>query len=154
MDVRSYYDASVGVAMEIPAEWNAGSTPDFALILVAPEEQGFHANLSFTVSPFNPPTQERLRDLIEDTRQDREANYPGFTVLREERVIQDKCPGYIETYHWEMEETGVPLFQLYAVIMAGEDALYTLHGTALRSLERAYEPLFRQIIGSIRFIRD
>jgi hypothetical protein len=154
MDVRSYYDASVGVAMEIPAEWDAGSTPDFALILVAPEEQGFHANLSFTVSPFNPPTQERLRDLIEDTRQDREENYPKFSVLREERMILDQCPGYIETYHWEMEDTKVPFFQLYALVLAGQDALYTLHGTSLRALEQVYEPLFRQMIASIRFIRD
>jgi hypothetical protein len=154
MAVRSYYDANVGVAMEIPAEWDAGSTPDFALILVAPEEQGFNANLSFTISPFDPPTQDRLRDLIQDTRQDREENYPKFSVVREERMIQDKCPGYIETYHWELEETNTPLFQLYALILAGQDALYTLHGTSLRSLEDSYEPLFRQIIASIRFIRD
>ena len=154
MTIRSYYDSNIGVAMEIPAEWDAGSTPDFALVLMAPEEQGFKANLNFTISLFNPPTQERLLGFIEDTRQDREDSYPGFSVLREERMIQDQCPGYIETYHWELEDTNLPIFQLFALIMAGTDALYTLHGTALRSLEQMYEPLFRQMIASIRFIRD
>lgn len=154
MDVRKYHDTEVGVALEIPAEWNAGSTPDFALVLFAPEEQGFQANLTFTLSPFHPPTHERLWGLIQDTRQDRMDAYQGFTLIQEERMIQDQCPGYIETYYCEMDDTHLPLFQLFAIILAGEDALYTLHGTALRSTQAVYEPLFRQMIQSIRFLRN
>ncbi|GEM_PF-3122421 len=153
MTVRSYYDSEVGMSLELPAEWDAASTFDFALVLSAPEEQGSRAGLCFNISPFNPPTQERLLAFIEDTRQERMEVYGGFALLSEERIIQDRCPGYIETYRWQAEDTNVPIFQLFAAILLGQDALYTVHGTALLSLQATYEPLFRQIIASLQFIR-
>jgi hypothetical protein len=152
MTVRSYHDTEVHLALELPAEWEAGSTPDFALFLTAPEEQGFQANFSFTISPFDPPTHERLLEFIRDTRLERAEIFQGFALVNEERMIQDQCPGYIETYHWTMDN-GVPIFQVFALILLGPDALYTMHGTCLRALEHTYEPQFRQIIKSIRFLR-
>lgn len=148
---KSYYDKDVGVSLEMPAEWDAAASEHFALILLAPSKQRFRPNLSFVVKSLKPPTPEHLQQMIDKARKDREASYQGFALVSEERLMQDNYPGHLEVYHWEMDETGTPLTQIFVLILTGPDALYSLHATCLREQETTYLPIFREIIASLRF---
>lgn len=152
MSDKSYYDDDIGVSLQMPTNWEAGATDQFPLILMAPPENGFRANLSFSIKDLNPPTPEHLQQTIDAARASRQDSYDGFELVSEQRVMIDNFPGHIERYHWTMDHTGQAMTQLFALILTGPDALYGMHGTCLRDAEDTYVPAFESIIQSMRFI--
>ena len=154
MPNKSYYDADVGLSLEMPTDWDAAASDQFPLLLIAPPEQDFRANLSFSIQELIPPTPEHFRLIIKETRADRRRDFVDFELFSDQHILQDNFPGHIEQYHWKMDETHVHMTQLFSLILTGPDALYGLHGTCLQSTEDHYLPIFIAIIRSIRFIES
>jgi len=149
---KSYFDPDIAVSLEMPADWEAAATEHFPLLLMAPSEQAFRANLSFSVETLDPPTPANLQLMIDQTRADRRQTFEGFQLVSEQRMMQDNFPAHIEYYHWNMDGSHIPMTQLFALILTAPDALYGLHGTCLQSTEDTYLPIFTAIIRSLRFI--
>lgn len=154
MPTKSYYDPDLSVSLEMPMDWEAAANDPFPLILMAPPEGDFRANLSFSVQVLEPPTPEHLQQLIDQTRAERRQSFAGFEPVSEERLMQDNFPAHLEVYHWTMDGSGVPMTQVFALILTAPEALYSLHATCLRGLESHYLPVFRGIIQSLRFIQE
>ncbi len=152
MPNKSYYDPDIALSLEMPTDWDAAATDQFPLLLIAPPEQDFRANLSFSVQEFDPSTPEHLQWVIDQTRADRSRTFVDFQLISEQRIMQDNFPGHLEHYHWTMDDSGLPMTQLFALILTAPNALYGLHATCLQATENRYVPIFMNIIHSLRFI--
>lgn len=151
--MKAYFDQEMGLSLQMPSDWDAAETNQFPLVLLAPPEDGFRANMGFGVSPMNPPTPEHLQHIITRTRHDRQQDYDHFEFINEARFMHRGFPGHIERYRWTLDNTGAALQQVFALILTGPDALYNIHGTTLEQHADKYVPLFEQIVYSIRFPR-
>jgi hypothetical protein len=149
--MANYYDQDLRLALHVPPNWDIASTDEFTLILLAPEVDGFRANMSFLVNPFDPATPEHLEQVIAETRQDRLATYQDFDLRYEDRLLVNDAPTHVEYYHWRMDETDLPLGQMFALLVTFQRELYSLHATTLREHETLYEPIFREILLSLQF---
>jgi hypothetical protein len=148
---QSYFSDDVNIQLEMPKSWTTAKNEQIPLIIFAPQENDFRANMTVTMRELKPSTQEHFEDLIRKTRVDHEADYKGFTLIEEAKWMQDDFPAYQEVYHWNSDEDNIPLTQIFALIMTGPDALYSIHCTTLRSLEATYLPPFKAIIKSFEF---
>jgi hypothetical protein len=152
MPNKSYYDPDIAISLEMPLDWDAAASDQFPLLLLAPPQDNFRANMSFSVQELDQPTPEHFKAVIRQTHADRRRTFTDFQLVSEKRILQDNFPGHIEHYHWTMDDTHIPMTQLFALILIGPDALYGIHATCLRDTEQTYLPIFNAIIHSLRFI--
>ncbi len=148
---QSYFNDDLNIQLELPEGWTTSKNEQFPLILFAPAENDFRANMTVSMRELKPPTQAHFEDLIHKTRVDHEKDYAGFSLIEEEKWMQDEFPAYQEVYHWNSDDNNIPLTQIFALMMTGPDALYSIHCTTLRSLEATYLPQFKAIIKSFEF---
>jgi hypothetical protein len=148
---KSYFNEDVNIQMELPEGWTTSKNEQFPLILFAPQENNFRANMTFSIRELKPPTQEHFEDLIGKTRVEHEQDYKDFALIEEEKWMQDEFPAYQEVYHWTSDEGDIALTQIFALMMTGPDALYSIHCTTLRSVESTYLSQFKSIIKSFEF---
>lgn len=151
MKFKSYYDEDLGVSLEMPVKWAIIEHDVIPLVIMAPVEKKFQANMTFVVKELEIATPEAMQIVIESARNDRMESYDNFELVHEERLIIDNSPAHMEYYHWTMDNTGTPLTQLFALIFIGNDMLFSIHATFLRKLEDTYLPPFEHIVKSLRF---
>ncbi len=152
--MKAYFDQELGLSLQMPVDWEAAETNEFPLVLLAPPEDGFRANVGFGISALHPTTPEHLQQVITRTRQDRQRDYENFEFINEARFMQTGYPGHIERYSWTLETNGAALEQVFALILTTPDTMYNIHGTTLRQYTAQYLPIFEHIIFSIRFPRS
>ncbi len=148
---KYYISEEANIGLQLPDGWTVSHNENFPLIVLAPKEDSFRANMTFSIRELKPPTQENFEQKIATARADREQDYKGFDLLSEEKWMQEDFPAYSEVYHWNADQDNTPLTQIFALIMTGPDALYSVHGTTLRSLEASYIPHFKAILKSLTF---
>lgn len=151
---KEYYDDDLLIGMQFPDDWDTAENEQFKLILLAPAVSEFRANMTFLVRDLQPPTPENLKQLIAQARSQREADYDGFELVEELEFRVDEFPAHQEVYHWNADEVGTGLTQLFALIMTGPTALYSIHATCLRETESTYIPQFKAIIQSFEFYEE
>jgi hypothetical protein len=151
--MKAYFDQALRLSLQMPIAWDAAETSEFPLVLLAPPEDGFRANVGFGVSSLHPTTPEHLQQVINRTRHDRAQDYEQFKFINEARFTQTGYPGHIERYRWTLETNGAVLEQVFALILTSPDGLYNIHGTTLHIHAAQYLPIFEHIIFSIRFPR-
>lgn len=152
MKFKSYYDEDLGISLEMPVKWGIIEHDVIPLVVMAPMEKKFQANMTFIIKELELATPEAMQIVVESARNDRIESYDNFELVHEERLIIDNSPAHIETYHWTMDNTGIPLTQLFALIFIGNDVLYSIHATCLRKLEETYLPRFEHVVKSLRFV--
>ena len=148
---QSYFNDDINIQLNMPDDWTTAKNEQFPLILFAPQENDYRANMTVSVRELKPPTQEHFEELIKKTRIEHEQDYKGFDLIEEDKWMQDEFPAYQEVYHWNSDEEDIPLTQIFALIMTGTDALYSIHCTTLQSLEATHLPQFKAIIKSLEF---
>lgn len=151
--MKAYFDQELRLSLQMPATWDAAETIEFPLVLLAPPEKGFRANVGFGISALHPTTPDHLQQVIARTRHDRARDYEQFEFIREMRFMLAGFPGHLEHYRWTLETNGVGLEQIFALILTGPEGLYNIHGTTLQEHAAQYLPIFEHIIFSIRFRR-
>lgn len=151
MKVKSYYDEDLGLSLEMPKKWMIVENEHIPLVIAAPPEKKFQANMTFVMRDIEIATPEAMQVVVDSARSDRMESYDNFELVQEERLIIDNSPAHLEHYHWTMDNTGLPLTQLFALIFIGNDMLFSIHATCLRKLEEKYLPRFEHVVKSLRF---
>ena len=141
-----FADHDVGLEMSVPHGWTAAATDEFPLVLLAPEEDGFRANVGVLVGELVPPSPEGLQARIEATKATRLAELPRFQVVAERAGPQAGQPGWQLRATWEHGER--ELTQITQLFVAEPERLYEVTATCLRPLESVYLPVFREILDS------
>jgi hypothetical protein len=150
--MQSYFDHELRISLEMPESWTTTSTEVFALVLLAPEQDGYRANLGFSRNELAVPDPERLEEIIAETKEDQKVEYTAFQQTEEKRFWQDGLPAYWQCYEWQPEENDLHFSQIFSLIVAGPDLVYDIHGATLKHLEDRHIPIFRHILHSIRYI--
>jgi hypothetical protein len=148
---QTYSNETINIELKMPDKWKHSYSEQFPVILIAPKELGYQANITFSVRDLKPPTQKHFEALIQSTREERMRDYTGFELVEELRWWHEGFPAYREIFHWNTEERNIAITQMFVLIMTGPDALFSIHCTALRELESSYLPMFQAIIESLEF---
>ncbi len=151
-ELRNYFDAHLRVSLELPADWDIGSTDEFPLVVLAPEASGFRANAGFSDRALRPSTQEGFVAAIEQLKSEQAADFGHYQLVSERRVVQDGCPGYLLRCRWDLEQGPTRVAQVAALYAVGTERLVEVHCTALAELESMYFTMFRRLLHSLRFI--
>jgi hypothetical protein len=140
-------DLDVGLSVEVPPGWDVAEGGGYALVLVAPELDGFRANVGFDVGPLEPPTPEGFRAAVEGSVEQRRAELDAFDLVAQRPLEQDGRPGVVQRSRWRLD-TGHELAQVTALFTDGTQ-LWQVHGTCLASREQEDEATFRRVLASI-----
>lgn len=153
-DVR-LFDVNVpelGISLTAPEGWEAGGTGDFQLMLAAPPNHDFRANLGINIIKSTNATPEMLdTELANLDRQQAQQyqNYRQNAVLSEDI---DGRPARLQFYEWLHAQTDTQLSQIRGLILRDPSNLYIISATSLKQLEGDYIPLMQKVINSIKFI--
>ncbi len=150
--VRSYFDPDLMVSLELPDDWETGATDDFPLVLLAPADHGFRANVGFSQRALDPPTKDGFVAAIEQLKSEQERDFAGYELVGERRHVQDNCPAYLVRCRWDLDEGSTRVAQIAALYAAGPERIVEVHATALAELESEYLPVFQQVLDSLRFV--
>jgi hypothetical protein len=150
-DVYHYVDQALALSLDVPAGWSGLRDEHFPLTLLAPEEHGYQAHMSFMAQQLVPPTEARLEQLVRDTYQSGSIQLPAYRLLDLQKRTVDAEPAFSVRYQWEPAEIGQALTQLDLLILARAATVYVVHCYTLQQLQGGYLPVFEQIIDSIRF---
>lgn len=150
----SYFDPRFRISLALPADWSAGHTDDFPLILLAPPAMDYRSNLAFSQSSQEIDSPEALDGIIAAAKAEQLAGYPRFRQLKEERFWQDGRPAYLQRYQWQPEDAQHPFVQLFGLVLVGPGNLLEINGATLQPLAERNLPVLRKIVSSIRFIPE
>ena len=152
MTVVSHYDATLGISIERPADWDVASTPDFTLLVLAPPASGYRSNLGFSRS--TPPSQDPavLDATLDLARAQQATAYPDCGELGVQRFEQDGFPALLQLYRWQAPGAPEPFTQVFGLVLTRDHGLLELNGATLQSLEAQALPAIDAMIRSIRFI--
>ncbi len=141
-----FADPDVGLEVPVPRGWVAAATDDFPLLILAPEDDGFRANVGVLVGVLVPSTPEAFESRVAATKAERAARLPGFHVVAERTGPQAGNPGWQLRATWDMD--GRTLTQVTQVFVAPPARLYEVTATCLQQAEQAYLPVFRSMLDS------
>ncbi len=147
----SHYDRDLRISLVLPEHWEVGSTPDFPLFLVAPQQQGFRSNLGFSRSEM-PPDPDVVTRMVEAARREQAAEYPGFNELSARELEIDSCPTFLQIYAWRPDGAAQPFRQWFGLVRTPRHGLIELNGATLESLASSAGPAVEGILRSVRFV--
>lgn len=151
-EVRSYFDPELRVSIELPAGWDVASSDDFPLLLLAPLDHGFRANVGFYERSLEPATVAGFVATIEQMKAEHERDFDAYEMVGERRAVQDGRPAHLVRCRWDHDDPAVRLSQVSALYAEREDRLVVVYCTALAEREGEYLPQFQRILDSLRFI--
>lgn len=147
-----FADYDVGLEMSVPIGWTAAAAADFPLVLLAPDDHGFRANIGIRTGALDPPTPEAFQDLTRRTKAARQAELTGFTVVAERVGPQAGYPGWQLRATWD--DGGQKVTQITQLFVVEPARLVEVTATCLEESERSYLPLFRQVLESWAALDD
>lgn len=151
-EVRSYFDPDLRLSIELPATWDIGSTDEFPLVLLAPDEGGFRANVGFSDRAIDPPGKHGFTAAIEQLKTEQADDFDSYELAGERRLVHDGRPGFMLRCRWDLEHGPTRVAQIAALYAVSDERLVEVHCTALAELESSYLPAFHALLDSLRFI--
>jgi hypothetical protein len=150
--MSSYFNQELQLSLEAPSNWVAGSTGEFQLMLMAPPEKEYRANLGFNVRALDPASQAELDKIIRESQKKQADTLADYRLNRDATFMLDNRPTYMRFYEWKDPGLGLHFSQLQALVLVSEDTVYTIDGSSLKELEDKYLPILEHMVSSIRFI--
>lgn len=151
--MASFTDTVLGLHMDVPVGWEAQRTEQFTLILFAPAQDGYRANLGVNEGRLDPPTPDNLKKLIVDSEAEQQSTYNQYRTLSRRDVTIDGHTAHIRHYEWSDTGTGLTFSQLQAFILV-EPHLYVIDGSSLKQHADSFIPQLEQIVTSIRVLPE
>ena len=138
----SYFHKEFSISLLKPEDWKIESKDIFPLILFAPKESGFSANIGFIKSQLHPPSSEHLRKKIAEIKQNQKLQYANFAQIYEKEIWLDSYPAYFQQFEWTSKKYNKNLSHIFGLIMTGEDALFEVNASSLKELSKNYNTIF------------
>jgi hypothetical protein len=149
--VQTHHDEDLGVAIAVPDGWEVTSSDEFHLLLLAPVDHDFRANIGVSRSELDPPTPEHLAEVVDRVREERAREQRTVHLEGERPVVQDGASGWMLRSRWEVEDAPVEVIQISGMFLTPAGALFQLHCTTLSEAADTYLPVFRDVLDSLRF---
>lgn len=139
-------DRDVGLEVSVPRGWVVGASAAFPLVLLAPEEEGFRANVGVCVGELVPATARGFAAHCAALKQARARELPGFCVVAERVGTQVGWPGWQLRARFEHE--GRVLTQVSQLFVVAPTRCYEITATCLAGRDTLDLPVLRQILSS------
>jgi hypothetical protein len=142
----------LGISLSAPEGWEAGGTNDFKLLIAAPPDHDFRANIGFNVVQSTNATPAMLDTEIGNLDRQQTQQYKKYrqTAVLSENI--DGKPARLQFYEWLHEQSNNQLCQIRGLILRDPSTLYIISASSLKQLESKYIPLMQKVINSIKFI--
>lgn len=147
----SFFSKPLSLSVQVPVTWEVASNDDFTLLLIAPEENGFKANIGINGYSFTGEKKD-FEKTIEQFKVDLQSDYPEYKLLSEEECWIDGYPAYHQLYSWYSNEQDCIVFQTLSLICDTQTRLYQVNGTCLEGQNSKILNLIEKIAGSVRII--
>jgi hypothetical protein len=149
--VQTHHDQGLGVAIGVPDDWEVDSSEEFPLLLLAPVDHDFRANVGVSRTELDPPTPEHLAEVVERVREERAREKRVVHLEGERPIVQDGASGWMLRSRWELEDAPVEVIQISGLFLTPAGLLFQLHCTTLSEAAETYLPVFRDVLDSLRF---
>lgn len=144
-------EPSLGLALQAPATWSRGEHPAFSLLLLAPPERGYRANVGFSAKAIDPPTEDRFRSVVDATLEVHARTYEGHEELGRGFVEVGGRAGVAVHYRWRPAGLGRLLDSLLVAVPTGPDRFVEIDASAEAVGEDPLAPA-RAIVATVRFV--
>ncbi len=146
-----HHHAGLGIAVAFPEGWQAVSTLDFPLLVLAPETDGYRSTLGFSRSQA-PATPEVVQRVLAASRAEQEADYPGFVEQGLRQRTVGGHPAWVQTYVWQPPSVPQPFWQWFGLVMTPSHGLVEFNGATLQSLAEPLEEAMFEVLDSVQFV--
>lgn len=136
-----------GFTMSAPSEWRRTSNQQFQVLFVAPEREGFSANLGISLTPLSP--EATVDQVAAAAKKFQSQEYPAYSVLTEGPVSIGGLPAFRRHYQWTNKQRNVEVQQLQAWLKSGTN-LYTITATSKAVLFDQSGPSFQRMLSSFK----
>ena len=143
-------DSTLGITLQVPDDWSRAEHPAFVLQLLAPAVDGYRQNVSFSIKPIDPPTEEQFRDWVDATLEAHARTYEEHEELHRGFIEVGGRAAVAVHYAWEPPQIGRRLESLFVAVPTGPDRLIEIDASAAAVGD---DPLAvaRWIVQTIRF---
>jgi hypothetical protein len=162
-EMTTYFNQAVGITLAVPVGWSGKGLSPLSFRIFGPAEPK-HENDRATFSvekvdltqdvPAGAPAQygeAAMLELIAQARADLKDEMPNLRTLREERLVRaDGLPAYAHWFNWLDAQAGHAYSQIQALVLSADGSLYVFNAATLKSLERAYLPVFEHMLNSAK----
>ncbi len=150
----SYFSKALSASVRMPADWDTVTSEDFPLALLAPEKNGFRANVGFNLYKLSGDDEQKFEKAIRSSKQVLIDEYKEYKLIEEQQVWIDGFPAYHQEYTWKDDEMDLYYYQTLTLIYVMPNRLYEVTGTSLLTNKENYLDKIIKIVDSFRFIRD
>lgn len=142
----------MGISFEIPEDWKIKENPDFPLILFAPEEKDYQANINFRLHRQAVPNPEVLEALARQAHHQL-SQLAHFEEKQKQKFFLSNLPAYLLSFSWKMDETSFAQFsQLYILTATGPHAVLEINAVTLYDLAPKHFPVFKSFLQSMAIV--
>ena len=143
VDYVEYQGSSFSILA--PARWERVSDQLMEVVFLAPDDEGFQANLGVTIDGVQDDvTIEAVAEVAKASQME---NYPEYSITREEMIEIGDLPALTREYEWRDTDYDLAITQRQVFIQSG-NTMYSLTSTALTQNHGKYEPVFDEMIQS------
>lgn len=148
-----FISTELELSLDIPQDWKPGQTQTFQLVLLAPEEGNYQANIGFNYKTLEPPTLPALYNLYQETSRQQAQKYQKYRQTRLEEISIEGNKGYLRTFEWETTDGAHYFSQIQAgiLIAADQPTILSISASSLKQFEAKYIPLLENAIRSLKF---
>lgn len=146
----SFYHKELNVSIKVPTSWEIGNNEDFQLILIAPVDDGYRANIGLNIYEFTGGDRAQFEKAILTSKENLETEYRNYKMLQEDQIWIDGLPAYHQRYEWTTEQDAHFVQTLTLIFVP--DRLYEMNGTSKAGLGEKYLDLLEEIITSLRIV--
>ncbi|NJL12921.1 MAG: DUF1795 domain-containing protein [Microscillaceae bacterium] len=141
--MQKYTLSSMGISFEIPEDWKIRENPDFPLILFAPEEKDYQANINFRwhrQSVLNPDEFEALATQAHHQL----SQLAHYEEKQKQKIFLSNLPAYLLSFSWKMDESPFVRFsQLHILTATGPQNVLEINAATLYDLAPKHFPVFK-----------
>lgn len=141
------------ITVEVPDGWQTTSNEDFQLLVLAPSEADYRANIGFDLTKLESNKLAEITQMLEQSRQEQEANYAEFEQTGLKEINLNGHRGYLRYYNWFYEESNLHFSQIQAFVFVAPNVPIVLgaSGSCLQQYAQKYLPILEDIIVSVKF---
>jgi hypothetical protein len=146
-----HHAEEIGLELDVPDGWDIERSDELPILLMAPTESGFRANIGVSTGPLVPPSAERLAEVVAQAKQLRAETAEGYEIEDEWRLLHEGAAGWIVRARWKLDEPAITVVQVSALFLTRSGTLYQVNCTALADLASDYLPAFAEVLESLHF---
>jgi len=153
-EMYRYFDKDLQLTIKIPQGWHPAVNEAFKLIIFAPLQDNYQANLGLNLNQLEPATLPSLKELFEQAQQ-QQKRHKYYQLTRFEPLQIDGCDGFLQGYDWLDESSQLHFSQLQVAVLLNppDPSILSISGSSLMLYKTEYLDVLEKMINSIQLIQ-